>query len=779
MKKGLLILFCLIIQSSFTQNKDVYKRILCSKTDFYKFREKHISFDYESCREYSEDSICMDISLSEINILEREDIPYRVAIDDLTEYISNYLNSSRTKPLTIEEKLEKEIPLDWDYGSMGGYFTLDEIYAHMDNMAEKYPHLITKKKAIGTFKTHENRDIYMMKISDHPEKDENDEEEVLMIGVHHAREVITPHVMIYYMYYLLENYEKDDYIKYLVDNRQIVCVPCMNPDGYQYNVKYYPNGGGMWRKNRRPNNDNTFGVDLNRNYPYKWGYNDDGSSPITEEETYRGPSAASEPEIQAIMHLCETHRFQTAINFHSFGNYLLYGYGYDDVYLDDHDLVTAQAKILTANNHYEYGRGADVIGYYSNGEANDYMYEPNEKKPNKIFSYTAEVGASSYGFWPSKGNIIPYIQENKKLFLETIHMAESYLSVQAEKLFLSSNEGYITFKFHSIGRKNIENLNIKVVPQNQKEIEVDNFKTLSLKSGEKLIDSIHYTLKSNEDILKPIVLKVSYKLDGNSIEQEFSFYEDQTAPIYNFDLSKDEEWNSEGWFVDDKFEDSEVVMSTPFNQNINSLKESNLELNKTFDFRDAKFAYLKMRYNNYLGKSQAVVIVAEDSEGNEYPLQGKLSEDVFVGYADPLPAYIKNSQGWVEECILLNDFLGKSIQIKFVHYCAVNGETKRFVFNDFSIHILKSSQINELESDEDMKIYPQPLLKNENLTIEFAQNVFDQLSVINLQGQILFVKNIQGQSNCVLETKNKLIPGIYSCVLEKGNKRVVRKLVVR
>jgi len=112
---------------------------------------------------------------------------------------------------------------------------------------------------------------------------------------------------IYYMWYLLENYASNDEIKYLVDETEMYFVPLLNPDGYIYNQTTDPNGGGMWRKNRRPNSDGTFGVDLNRNYSHGWGTT--GISWNTSDDTYPGTSAFSEPETQAMKVFCEQHDF--------------------------------------------------------------------------------------------------------------------------------------------------------------------------------------------------------------------------------------------------------------------------------------------------------------------------------------------------------------------------------------------------------------------------------------------------------------------------------------
>jgi carboxypeptidase T len=67
-------------------------------------------------------------------------------------------------------------------------------------------------------------------------------------------------------------------VKNLVDNYELYFVPAVNPDGYKYNEQISPNGGGMWRKNRR-NNGGSFGVDINRNFGYMWGIDNNGSSP--------------------------------------------------------------------------------------------------------------------------------------------------------------------------------------------------------------------------------------------------------------------------------------------------------------------------------------------------------------------------------------------------------------------------------------------------------------------------------------------------------------------
>jgi murein tripeptide amidase MpaA len=109
------------------------------------------------------------------------------------------------------------------------------------------------------------RDIWALKVSDNPDKNEA-EPAALLMGAHHAREWPSIEVPMATAKKLLEEYETSAEIKELVDNREIWIVPMVNPDGVVYSMEK----SRYWRKNRR-NNGGTFGVDLNRNYGYQWG----------------------------------------------------------------------------------------------------------------------------------------------------------------------------------------------------------------------------------------------------------------------------------------------------------------------------------------------------------------------------------------------------------------------------------------------------------------------------------------------------------------------------
>ena len=80
-------------------------------------------------------------------------------------------------------------------------------------------------------------------------------------------------------------------------------------------------------------------MDLNRNYGYMWGTDDDGSSPSPDSEVYRGPSAFSEPETRAVRDLFQGRDFRAVVSFHSYSQTILYPWGFADVPTDRDGLL--------------------------------------------------------------------------------------------------------------------------------------------------------------------------------------------------------------------------------------------------------------------------------------------------------------------------------------------------------------------------------------------------------------------------------------------------------
>lgn len=374
-----------------------------------------------------EQELLLFVTNEELSDLAAAGFSYEVLIDDWFAYYNSLpkMDEGAIEQALLESELEYNVT-HWEYGSMGGYYTYAEAILELDSMYMLYPNLITQKTSIGT--SHEGRTIWMVKVSDNPNVSEN-EPQVMFDGLIHAREAITVEVAIYYLWYLLENYGTDPEVTYLLDNREIFIVPVFNPDGYEYNRQTNPNGGGMWRKNRR-NNGGSYGVDLNRNFGYMWGYDNTGSSGTPSSETYRGPSAFSEPEPQSIRNFVNGQQIRTHINMHSYSNVIIYPWGYINALTPDSSTYKEFASQMSSYNGYPYGNSTQTLGSPSNGTMRDWMYGDQTEK-GKIFSYVFEIGSYSDNFWPPQYRILPLIQENIKPLLFNTWVAGEYIDVES------------------------------------------------------------------------------------------------------------------------------------------------------------------------------------------------------------------------------------------------------------------------------------------------------------------------------------------------------------
>ncbi len=357
---------------------------------------------------------------ADLDTLTRAGIPFEVVIEDLVAWYQ-----SRLMPPTA--------PGDFGNGSMSGYYTYSEMVTQLDRMRNDYPGLISAKTSIGT--TLQGRSIWMVKISDNPDTDEN-EPEVLIDAMHHAREPQCMMSLLYFMWHLLENYGIDPEITFLVDNREIYCVPIVNADGYVYNEQQNPNGGGMWRKNRRNNGGGSFGVDPNRNYSYQWGYDNNGSSSSPSSDIYRGPSAFSEQETQAIRDLVLSRNLSAHASNHTYGGYVLYPWGYESNFTNDEALLNEYGQRLNGSLGYAVGPAWQVL-YEANGVTFDWSYG----NQSILAAFTVEIGYGSDGFWPSTSRIIPIAQETLPMHVELLKIGGDFLEITNQNISQTSGDG--------------------------------------------------------------------------------------------------------------------------------------------------------------------------------------------------------------------------------------------------------------------------------------------------------------------------------------------------
>ena len=204
------------------------------------------------------------------------------------------------------------------------YYTPAEILTKIDQLVAQYPGLAAKVDLTtlpGAAKTANNAAIWALKVSDNVGIEE-DEPAMLIAAQHHARELNAPVMVIEAMSRVLASYSTDPLIQAVVDSNELYFVPCVNPDG----TDHVWTTDNLWRKNRRNNGSGVYGVDNNRNYPFNWSASCGGST-TTSSETYRGPSAGSEPETKTMMAAVKALSPDRYIDFHSYGQDVLFPYG--------------------------------------------------------------------------------------------------------------------------------------------------------------------------------------------------------------------------------------------------------------------------------------------------------------------------------------------------------------------------------------------------------------------------------------------------------------------
>ncbi len=286
-------------------------------------------------------------------------------------------------------------PIDADYHNYA------ELMAALNEIAAARPDIVRLSSAGASL---EGRALPAVKISDDPDVDDPDEPAVLFMALTHAREHLTVEMALAIVRLFAEGHGRDPELTNLVEQREIWVLPNVNPDGGEYDIA--TGNYRYWRKNRRLNADFSVGVDLNRNYGYRWGGG--GASPTPSSDTYRGPAAFSEPETQIVRDFVLAHPDITAaISFHTYGELILYPYGYTyedlpvDMDADDHAAFVALAQNMAATNGYTPQQASDL--YVTSGDTVDWLYGER-----RIFGFTFEMFpvSANPGFYP-RGAVIP------------------------------------------------------------------------------------------------------------------------------------------------------------------------------------------------------------------------------------------------------------------------------------------------------------------------------------------------------------------------------------
>ncbi len=722
-----------------------------------------------------------EISAYEMQLLQNADIAYEVLIEDMTAWYQARIEASRDYEVVRNLSERYPVPENWELGSMGGFYTYDQILDKLDFMAEEWPDLISVRQPISETNSHQGYPIWWVRMSDNPEV-QQDKPKVLYTALIHAREGIGVQQMMYFMLHLLENYETNNEVKNLVDNYELYFVPAVNPDGYMYNEQISPNGGGMWRKNRRVNGG-SFGVDINRNFGYMWGIDNNGSSPSPSSDTYRGPSAFSEPETDNLRMICEAIDFQIALNYHSYSNLLLYPWGYTTEVSPDDEIFHAHATLMTQDNNYIIGPGSTTI-YATNGGSDDWMYGEQETK-NAIFSYTPELGSFSDGFWPSLNRIVPLCQENMlQNFLAGFLTGNYGHFTDNSPVIFNAHDFYLNFDLQRLGFGETEEWLVSIEPLDDHITAVsDPVSSGYLDILESVNDSIWIQL--NPDLLSGAQFSFVVHLDNGSFVQSDTltkFY-GVTSIVFEDDGNTFDNWFSNKWNVTNNnyYSPTGSITDSP-NGNYANNEYNPIVLVEPIDLTNTGFAMLTFmaKWDIEAGYDYVQLLARREGSVGWTPLEGKYTRSGSNNQAPGQPLYDGTSD-WVKEEIDLTDFVGSNLLLSFVLKSDGFVTGDGFYFDDMVITVMDiETSTDELVATKPKlmgKVYPNPA--QTIIHVPIYANTEASIEISDLTGRSLLNQPVAASENHLSIDISNWSKGVYFVKISTKDAAQIEKFVVR
>lgn len=787
-----------------SQESELYHKVkinYISSENFEKLLESGIPLDHGIHKKNS--YFESDFSESEIQLIENLNIDYNIEIYDLKSYYKNrnnpthkdYISKSNTKNVTCEESniADYTTPQNYDVkdgNNFGGFYTYSEMLEELDQMHQLYPNLISARLDIKDpntdddphiHQTYEGRFLQWVKISDNPNQSES-EPQILYTAIHHAREPASLQQLIFYMWYLLENYSQDDTIKEIVDNTEMYFVPCVNPDGYIHNENTDPEGGGMWRKNRY----NNHGVDNNRNYSYiddngNEVWNTSGTSNNQNGSTYAGDGPFSEAENKAIRYFVENHNFIIALNNHTYSNLLLYPYGYDyNQPTEDNDIFEFISEELVSENGYDNIISADL--YPAAGDSDDFMYGMLETETggtrNKIFAMTPEIGSS---FWPAASTIEDLSKEMMYHNLTAAKMVNNYATLNdtSNSSFINSSSFSNSYEILRLGIGGDGNFEVSIIPISDNITSgtiTNSYNQMEL--GEIIEDSFTIQLNSEIEYGEEVLYKLV--LNNGSFYKEYfinkiygeadTIFEDESNMIQDY-------WDSGSWNLtyEDYFSPNTSITDSPY-FNYSNNEYSVIEVLNPIDLSNTSYAELSFnaKWHTESGYDYVQIEISTDDGQTWIPQCGKYTKIGSQTHEDAEnePLYDGLQGSWVNEIISLSDYLENEIKIRFKLVSDNSQRRDGFYFDDVKVNIISSNLSINTQNLLPFKLYPNPA--KDKVVIK-SDLINYNLSIYNLIGKE--VLKLQNQNRETLLDISSLNQGLYLIELEANTTIHTFKLI--
>ncbi len=681
-----------ILVNSFAGEKHHRIRINLENKDLHELARLGVAMDIAEFRPGV--SAMGEFSDSEIKLIYEAGFSYEVLIEDMTAYYqqrnAGYDRDELNRQMRLAEpRSDYPTPENFTLGSMGGFHTYDELLDDLDAMFALFPDLISERQPIGETTTIQGRPVYWLRISNNPEV-EQDKPKVLYTALTHAREPASMQQMLFQMWYLLENYDTDPEIQYLVDNMEMYFVPCVNPDGYIYCETTHPNGGSMHRKNMRQNYDGSIGVDLNRNFGYMWGYNNSGSSPNPWAATYRGMAAFSEPETQLQKELAETYEFTLALNNHTYSDLLIYPWGYENLLTPDADIFIEYADYMTRENNYVYGTVYETLGYFGNGVSDDWFYGEQSTK-EKVFAFTPEAGKPSDGFWPAIHRIEEICAGHTHMNLGLARLAMPFAEVtDLTGQYIGNEAPDVEFNIINLGQGGLADFTVSVIPLSESITGTGNPVTFSNMDVLET-DNASISLELDPFLNTGAEIKFVLALDNGTFSwnDTITKYYGEPQVIFFDPCDNLDNWSTTNWGISNQqyFSAPGSIADSP-GQNYPNNSNTWITTTDAFDFSEVSIVWAEF-YTRFMIETNwdyAQFMYSIDGQQTWTPLAGNYTSIGGNNQDTGQPLYHGSQSQWVKEEVDLSHLVGEEevfFRFRLVSDYIINMEG--FYFDDFTL----------------------------------------------------------------------------------------------
>lgn len=767
-------LFSKDYESNSTDPKYSQVRIFATnESDFKRMSEKGLTIDHS----IRKPGFYLDAWLSEyeIDLLIKSGVRYEILVNDWNEYYINQPKMSRFEVnAQMKSAKEKDNVSHSIYGTMGGYLKFSEVVAKLDSMRLEFPQFISQKFSIGN--TYEGRTMWAVRVTKNPDAPTG-RPEVFYNALIHAREPESMETQMYYFYWLFENYGIDPVATYILNNREIYWMPVFNADGYVYNETANPNGGGMWRCNRR-GSGNCGWVDLNRNFGTYEFWNSPNGGSLTDscaggQATYRGTSPFSEIETRNVMNFVNSRNFNSAFNAHTYGNYLVKPWDWIDPQPTPDDSKFNQIlSDMSGSNQYIYGSSTQTLGYFIRGGATDWFYNDSAHSGHHIFGILPETGPS---FWPAQNEIIPLAQ--KMLY------SNQYMSLIAGP-FIDP----VSQKFNQINYNPGDNGNFKLVFKNKGLLNASNVKISLTPLSANLTIPVQQYIFSGINSFATDSIVFNFTVGGSvvtntAIPAELKIMND-TSVLFSKRINV--LIGSGNIVVNDNAEGSFSNWVTNEGWGITSLQSNS----PTHSFTDSPSGQYQINANNSMTMANAMNVNSTQVISLNYSHKYSVEEYydfciAEVSSADdtswqPVKSYTGSMTGWTSEIFDLTDYVSELSQIKIRFRLSSDyltnddgwyvDDVKISTYNLDPVGISSNSDI--VKSYSLSQNYPNPFNPVTNLEFEISKSGFVSLKIYDMLGKevaSLVNESLQPGTYKYIFNASDLSSGIYFYRITAGD----------